>query len=104
MARIQLYRPDDGLPRQDRTGPLTHAERQRSYRLKHSDYVQREKQRWADSHAYSRVLKPFASVDGEGAPGRGDHCYVLLRAGDHVLTEESGVNSLRWDECLDWLC
>src|SRR5258708_31258826 len=104
MTRIQLYRPDGKLPSQDRTGSLTNAERQRTHRRRHPDYVQRKQQSWANSRASNRVLKPFASVDGEGAPGRGDHCYVLLRAGDHMLAEESGSGVLRWDECLDWLC
>ena len=66
--------------------------------------MQRDQQRRADGRASGRVLKPFASADGEGAPGRADRSYVLLRAGEHVLTEEPGSDGLRWDECLNWLC
>jgi hypothetical protein len=104
MPRIRLYSSDDELPAQDQTGPMSHAERQRAYRQSHRDYVQREQQSRADSRASTRVLKSFASVDGEGAPGRADRSYVLVRAGEHVLVEEPGSGGLRCDECLDWFC
>ena len=83
--------------------------RQQRYRKRHPGYVQREQQQRADKRASGRKVKPFASVDGEGAPARADRSYVLLRAGDSYLAEPEPQSlklpsGLTWDQCLDWIC
>jgi hypothetical protein len=76
----------------------------RQYRKKNVAYKDREHQQWNDKRANNRPLKPFVSIDGEGAPGRERRSYVRLTAGEHEIVESEPGKDLRWDECLNWLC
>jgi hypothetical protein len=61
----------------------------------------KRRERRRDRHADRRVKrKPFAGVDGEGGDVDGQHEYLLLRAGDHVLETGEALGTV---ECLNFL-
>jgi hypothetical protein len=101
--RLQKHR------RQNLTYEKRSKERDRlsEYRKQNPDYVRKDNVRRLRAIAKSRVIKPFAGTDGEGATARTPfgtvlaHRYVMFRAGDEKLVDDGG---LRWEEMLEFLC
>ena len=100
------YTANDNANRKNRADN-TPNERQQAFRENHPDYVLDHNASRYQAHGEKRrkAYKPFAGVDGEGATrnrhGQVTHQYVLLRAGDHVLSDPVG---LIWHRILDWIC
>lgn len=99
------------LPELENVAPDARHKQER-YRNNNPEQVAKDNVRRYRQHS-SRPVKPFAGVDGEGGTVQGFHRYVLLRAGEHVLTEPepkhvgmfpSVGSGLAWHDILDWLC